>query len=243
MIKCIAVDDEPLALEIMEDYIRKVPFLSLAGKFENAATALRFIQDEPVDLVFLDIKMPDITGIQFLKSLKYPPMVVFTTAYGEYALDGFNLDVVDYLLKPVPFERFLKAAAKASETWSVSQQKNLNAGNNAIAMDAAWVNDYIFIKTEYKIIKINLEDILFIEALKDYTKIYTHNLPVLTLRSLKSFETRLPADKFIRVHRSYLVSLNKINCVEKNTVMIANQSIPISDGYRDRFYDVINRNS
>ncbi|MCW3467553.1 LytR/AlgR family response regulator transcription factor [Chitinophaga nivalis] len=235
MIKCIAVDDEPLALEIMEDYIRKVPFLTLAGKFENAATALRFIQDEPVDLVFLDIKMPDITGIQFLKSLKYPPLVVFTTAYGEYALDGFNLDVVDYLLKPVPFERFLKAAAKVSEVLLASQQKG--------GVEGAWVNDYIFIKTEYKIIKINLEDILFIEALKDYTKIYTHNLPVLTLRSLKSFESRLPADKFIRVHRSYLVSLNKIHCVEKNTVMIANQSIPISDGYRERFYEVINRNS
>ncbi|NSL90434.1 LytR/AlgR family response regulator transcription factor [Chitinophaga solisilvae] len=236
MIKCIAVDDEPLALEIIEDYIRKVPFLNLAGKFENAATALHFLREEPVDLVFLDIKMPDITGIQFLKSLKYPPLVVFTTAYGEYALDGFNLDVVDYLLKPVPFERFLKAATKASEILAVTQQKGA-------PLEAAWVNDYIFIKTEYKIIKINLEDILFIEALKDYTKIYTHNLPVLTLRSLKSFETRLPADKFIRVHRSYLVSLNKINSVEKNTVMIANQSIPISDGYRDRFYDVINKNS
>ncbi|QJB33417.1 response regulator transcription factor [Chitinophaga oryzae] len=237
MIKCIAVDDEPLALEILEDYIRKVPFLQLAGKFENAANALRFIQEEPVDLVFLDIKMPDITGIQFLKSLKYPPMVIFTTAYGEYALDGFNLDVVDYLLKPVPFERFLKAAAKAGETFTANQQKA------APSDTATFANDYIFIKTEYKIIKINLEDILFIEALKDYTKIYTPNLPVLTLRSLKSFETRLPADKFIRVHRSYLVSLNKINSVEKNTVMIANQSIPISDGYRDRFYDLINRNS
>lgn len=237
MIKCIAVDDEPLALEILEDYIRKVPFLQLAGKFENAANALRFIQEEPVDLVFLDVKMPDITGIQFLKSLKYPPMVIFTTAYGEYALDGFNLDVVDYLLKPVPFERFLKAAAKANEAFTANQQK-------AAPLDmASFVSDYIFIKTEYKIIKINLEDILFIEALKDYTKIYTPNLPVLTLRSLKSFETRLPADKFIRVHRSYLVSLNKINSVEKNTVMIANQSIPISDGYRDRFYDLINRNS
>ncbi|HVI47579.1 MAG TPA: LytTR family DNA-binding domain-containing protein [Chitinophaga sp.] len=238
MIKCIAVDDEPLALEIMEDYIRRVPFLSFAGKFENAAAALHFLQEEPVDLVFLDIKMPDITGIQFLKSMKYPPMVIFTTAYGEYALDGFNLDVVDYLLKPVPFERFLKAASKANETWSANQQKG-----NVLPAEGAWLNDYIFIKTEYKIIKINLEDILFIEALKDYTKIYTQNLPVLTLRSLKSFETRLPADKFIRVHRSYLVSLNKINSVEKNTVMIANQSIPISDGYRDRFYDVINRNS
>jgi|SRR5690606_19784918 len=234
MIKCIAVDDEPLALEIITDFARKVPFLSLVQTFENAAEAMKFLQDERVDLVFLDIKMPDINGIQFLKSLKYPPLVIFTTAYGEYALDGYDLDVVDYLLKPVPFERFLRAASKAQEYLAVSQQKN---GDNC------YVNDYIFIKTEYKIIKINLEDILFIEALKDYTKIYTPYQPVLTLRSLKSFETRLPSDKFIRVHRSYLVSLNKINSVEKNTVMIANQSIPISDGYRERFYDVITRNS
>ncbi|SEM22362.1 two component transcriptional regulator, LytTR family [Chitinophaga rupis] len=234
MIKCIAVDDEPLALEIITDFARKVPFLSLVQTFENAAEAMRFLQDEKVDLVFLDIKMPDINGIQFLKSLKYPPLVIFTTAYGEYALDGFDLDVVDYLLKPIPFDRFLRAATKAQEYMTVSQQKNGDNGH---------VNDYIFIKTEYKIIKINLEDILFIEALKDYTKIYTPYQPVLTLRSLKSFESRLPADKFIRVHRSYLVSLNKINSVEKNTVMIANQSIPISDGYRERFYEVITRNS
>jgi DNA-binding LytR/AlgR family response regulator len=234
MIKCIAVDDEPLALEIITDFARKVPFLSLVQTFENAAEAMRFLQDEKVDLVFLDIKMPDINGIQFLKSLKHPPLVIFTTAYGEYALDGFDLDVVDYLLKPIPFDRFLRAATKAQEYITVSQQKNGDNGH---------VNDYIFIKTEYKIIKINLEDILFIEALKDYTKIYTPYQPVLTLRSLKSFESRLPADKFIRVHRSYLVSLNKINSVEKNTVMIANQSIPISDGYRERFYEVITRNS
>ncbi|HEY8917569.1 MAG TPA: LytTR family DNA-binding domain-containing protein [Chitinophaga sp.] len=234
MIKCIAVDDEPLALEIITDFARKVPFLSLVQTFENAAEAMRFLQDEKVDLVFLDIKMPDINGIQFLKSLKHPPLVIFTTAYGEYALDGFDLDVVDYLLKPIPFDRFLRAATKAQEYMTVSQQKNGDNGH---------VNDYIFIKTEYKIIKINLEDILFIEALKDYTKIYTPYQPVLTLRSLKSFESRLPAEKFIRVHRSYLVSLNKINSVEKNTVMIANQSIPISDGYRERFYEVITRNS
>lgn len=235
MIKCIAVDDEPLALEIITDFARKVPFLSLVQTFENAAEAMRFLQDEKVDLVFLDIKMPDINGIEFLKSLKHPPMVIFTTAYGEYALDGFDLDVVDYLLKPIPFDRFLRAATKAQEFMTVSQQKNGDSSGQ--------INDYIFIKTEYKIIKINLEDILFIEALKDYTKIYTPYQPVLTLRSLKSFETRLPADKFIRVHRSYLVSLNKINSVEKNTVMIANQSIPISDGYRERFYEVITRNS
>ena len=236
MIRCIAVDDEPLALEIITDFAKKVPFLQLVGTFENATEALRFLQEERVDLIFLDIKMPDITGIQLMKSLKYPPMVIFTTAYGEYALEGFDLEVVDYLLKPVPFERFLRSATKALELRSMSQQKNGDSSNGH-------VNDYIFIKTEYKIIKINLEDILFIEALKDYTKIYTPHQPVLTLRSLKSFETRLPAEKFIRVHRSYVVSLNKINSVEKNTVMIANQSIPISDGYRDKFYDVINRNS
>ncbi|WP_346318693.1 LytTR family DNA-binding domain-containing protein [Chitinophaga sp. YIM B06452] len=230
MMKCLALDDEPLALEIIADFAAKAPVPMQLKTFENAALALRYLQEEPVDLIFLDIKMPDITGIQFLKSLKHPPMVIFTTAYEEYALDGFELDVVDYLLKPIPFERFMKAVTRAQEYLSVVQPKTADT-------------DYIFVKTEYKIIKINLEDILYIEALKDYIKIYTAHQPVLTLKSLKSFESRLPKDKFMRVHRSYLVAMNKINSVERNTVMIANQSIPISEGYRDRFYDVITRYS
>ena len=228
--KCLALDDEPLALEIIADFAAKAPVPMQLKTFENAALALKYLQEETVDLIFLDIKMPDITGIQFLKSLKHPPMVIFTTAYEEYALDGFELDVVDYLLKPIPFERFMKAVIRAQEYLSVLQPRTADT-------------DYIFVKTEYKIIKINLEDILYIEALKDYIKIYTAHQPVLTLKSLKSFESRLPKDKFMRVHRSYLVAMNKINSVERNTVMIANQSIPISEGYRDRFYDVITRYS
>lgn len=230
MMKCLALDDEPLALEIIADFAAKAPVPMQLKTFENAALALRYLQEEPVDLIFLDIKMPDITGIQFLKSLKHPPMVIFTTAYEEYALDGFELNVVDYLLKPIPFERFMKAVTRAQEHLSVMQPRTAET-------------DYIFVKTEYKIIKINIEDILYIEALKDYIKIYTAHQPVLTLKSLKSFESRLPKDKFMRVHRSYLVAMNKINSVERNTVMIANQSIPISEGYRDRFYDVITRHS
>ncbi len=230
MMKCLALDDEPLALEIIADFASKAPVPMQLTAFENAALALKFLQEQPVDLIFLDIKMPDITGIQFLKSLKHPPMVIFTTAYEEYALDGFELNVVDYLLKPIPFERFMKAVTRAQEQLSVLQPRPAET-------------DYIFVKTEYKIIKIDLEDILYIEALKDYIKIYTAHQPVLTLKSLKSFESRLPKDKFMRVHRSYLVAMNKINSVERNTVMIANQSIPISEGYRDRFYDVITRHS
>lgn len=230
MMKCIALDDEPLALEIIADFAAKAPFRMELTTFTNASRALGFLQQEQVDLIFLDIKMPDITGIQFIKSLKRPPMVIFTTAYEEYALDGYNLDVVDYLLKPIPFERFIKAVTKAEEYRYISAPRQPET-------------DYIFVKTEYRIIKINLEDILYIEALKDYIKIYTANQPILTLKSLKSFETRLPKDKFMRVHRSYLVAMNKINSVERNTVMIANQSIPISEGYRDKFYDVITRHS
>lgn len=230
MMKCIALDDEPLALEIIADFAAKAPFRMELTTFTNASRALVFLQQEPVDLIFLDIKMPDITGIQFIKSLKRPPMVIFTTAYEEYALDGYNLDVVDYLLKPIPFERFIKAVTKAEEYRSIIAPRQPDT-------------DYIFVKTEYRIIKINLEDILYIEALKDYIKIYTANQPILTLKSLKSFESRLPKDKFMRVHRSYLVAMNKINSVERNTVMIANQSIPISEGYRDKFYDVITRYS
>lgn len=230
MMKCIALDDEPLALEIIADFAAKAPFQMELTAFTNASRAQGFLQREPVDLIFLDIKMPDITGIQFIKSLKRPPMVIFTTAYEEYALDGYNLDVVDYLLKPIPFERFIKAVTKAEEYRSIAAPRPPET-------------DYIFVKTEYRIIKINLEDILYIEALKDYIKIYTANQPILTLKSLKSFESRLPKDKFMRVHRSYLVAMNKINSVERNTVMIANQSIPISEGYRDKFYDVITRHS
>lgn len=238
MIRCIAVDDEPLALEIIEDYAKKSAALQLVQKFTRAADALKFLQEEErVDLIFLDIKMPDIDGIQLVKSLKNPPLIIFTSAYEQYALDGYNLDVIDYLLKPISFERFLKSVTKVQEY--LSKEK---APSSATSGDGK-LNDYIFIKTEYKIIKINLEDILFIEALKDYTKIYTQNQPVLTLRSLKSFENKLPQEKFIRVHRSYLVSLDKINSVERNTVMIANQPIPISEGYRDRFYELISRNS
>ncbi|PUZ30394.1 two component transcriptional regulator, LytTR family [Chitinophaga costaii] len=236
MIRCIAVDDEPLALEIIEDYAKKSSALQLVQKFTRAADALKFLQqEERVDLILLDIKMPDIDGIQLVKSLKNPPLIIFTSAYEQYALDGYNLDVIDYLLKPISFERFMKSVTKVQEYLSKEKQP--------AAADSGKLNDYIFIKTEYKIIKINLEDILFIEALKDYTKIYTQNQPVLTLRSLKSFETKLPQEKFIRVHRSYLVSLDKINSVERNTVMIANQPIPISEGYRDRFYELISRNS
>ncbi|WP_341841003.1 LytTR family DNA-binding domain-containing protein [Chitinophaga caseinilytica] len=230
MMKCIALDDEPLALEIIADFAAKAPFQMELTAFTNASRALGFLQQEPVDLIFLDIKMPDITGIQFIKSLKRPPMVIFTTAYEEYALDGYNLDVVDYLLKPIPFERFIKAVTKAQEYRSIASPRPPET-------------DYIFVKTEYRIIKVNLEDILYIEALKDYIKIYTGSQPILTLKSLKSFESRLPKDKFMRVHRSYLVAMNKINSVERNTVMIANQSIPISEGYRDKFYDVITRHS
>ena len=233
MIRCIAVDDEPLALEIMEDYAKKSSALQLVQKFTRASDALKFLQEEKVDLILLDIKMPDIDGMQLVKSLKNPPLIIFTSAYEQYALDGYNLDVIDDLLKPIPFERFLKSVTKVQEYMSTQLKP----------VETTKLNDYIFIKTEYKIIKINLDDILFIEALKDYTKIYTQNQPVLTLRSLKSFETKLPPEKFIRVHRSYLVSLDKINSVERNTVMIANQPIPISEGYRDRFYELISRNS
>ncbi|ATL47569.1 DNA-binding response regulator [Chitinophaga caeni] len=234
MIRCIAVDDEPLALEIIDDFVKRVPFIVLEQKFENAARALQYLQDHPVDLIFLDIKMPDITGIDFLHSLKNPPAVIFTTAFQEYAFKGFELDVVDYLLKPIPFERFLKAVSKVQEYLQVKEGKS---GETEV------VSDYIFVKTEYKIIKIDLEDILYVEALKDYVKIYTPQQKILTLRSLKSLEMKLPKDKFIRVHRSFLVSLNKISAVEKNTILIANQSIPISEGYRDKFYEMITRNS
>jgi DNA-binding LytR/AlgR family response regulator len=233
MVRALIVDDEPLALDILEDFISKVPFMELAGRCENALDAAAMLNKDNINLLFLDIKMPDITGIQLLKSLKNPPVIIFTTAYSDYALEGYSLDVLDYLLKPISFERFLKAANKANDYLA---QQAPTAPNEPEA-------DYIFVKTDYKIIKINFSDILFLEGLKDYIKIYTVNTkPILTLQSLKHFEAKLPTSKFIRIHRSYIISLQKIGSITKNRVVIGDKYLPISDSFKDPFFDLINKN-
>jgi len=234
MINCIIVDDEPLALDLLEDNIKKIPFLKLIKKCKNVTEALKIYNAEKIDLIFLDIEMPDISGIQFLKSLKNKPMVIFITAYEKYALEGFELDVLDYLLKPVSFDRFLRAVNKAYEYFGFINTKSQPQENQGI------YHEYIFVKSDHKIIKINTDDILYIEGLKDYVKIFSGGRPVFTLLSLKFLEEKLHPAKFIRVHRSYIISVSKIEYIGKSKVNIGGTSIPISNFYRDRLFNIIN---
>lgn len=239
MINCIVIDDEPLAVEILEDFITKVPAMQLVGKYTNALAALEQLENEEIDLLFLDIKMPDISGIDFFTSLKRKPAVIFTTAYQEYAVESYNLDAIDYLVKPIPFNRFLNAVGKVQE--HISALKNIKKEVPAISNG----RKFIFIKTEYKIVRIELDDILYIEGLKDYSKIYLKDnpKPIFTLQNLKSFETKFQSEEFIRVHRSYIVSVNKINMICKNRVVIGQTDIPVSIGFRNNLLDVVHKNS
>jgi DNA-binding LytR/AlgR family response regulator len=231
MMNCIIVDDEPLARELMEDNVSKVPFLKLLKTCSNGFEAIEVVQNEKVDLIFLDIQMPGITGIQFLQSIKNPVMVIFITAYEKYALEGFNLDVVDYLLKPVSFDRFLKAVNKANELFSL-RSKTETTGISS---------DFLFVHADYNLVKINLAEVTHIEGLKDYVKIFitSSTRPVITRMSMKSLEELLPSKRFMRVHKSFILSLEKIISVRKGRIKIGTVEVPLSDSYADKFFQLI----
>ena len=237
MLNCIAIDDEPLALDLIEEFINKVSFLSIVSKCNRAIEAIEIIQKNKVDLIFLDIQMPDINGIQLLKSIKYKPMVIFTTAFEQYALESYDLDVIDYLLKPIPFDRFVKAANKAMEYHHLR-----NNPQTTSAQLTEKPNDFFFVKSEYQNVKINYLDILYIEGLKDYVKIYlsSKEKPILTLMSLKSLEEKLPPSNFIRVHRSYIISINKIDALTKSIIHIGEKEIPVGELYIDNVFKILN---
>ena len=237
MIRCVAIDDENLALELIEDDILKVPFLQLVKKCSSGLEALDVLQSEKIDLLFLDIQMPDISGIQFLKSLPHKPLVIFTTAYEKYALEGFELDVIDYLLKPYSFERFLKAVNKAQEHLSFLE-KNLA---QPAAEEISFSSQFIFVKSDYKLVKIEIAEIQYIESLKDYVKIVVAGKPVVTLSSMKAIEEKLVAPDFIRVHRSFMVNLRKIQYIHRNFVKVGDREIPIGDNYKESFLQIINQ--
>jgi DNA-binding LytR/AlgR family response regulator len=227
--KCLIVDDEPLARELLEDNVRKVPFLKLIGTCENAFRALEILNKESVDLIFLDIQMPGINGMQFLQSLRHPYLVIFITAYEKFAIEGYNLDVIDYLLKPVAFDRFLKAANKAQELFTL-RRKPASA-------------ECIFVHSEYNLVRIAFADIVYIEGLKDYVKIYlsSETRPVMSRMSMKSLEEQLPSSKFIRIHKSFIISLDRVKSIRKGRVKIGAAELPVSDGYSQRFYQAIGK--
>lgn len=227
MIRCLAVDDEPLALELLEDNISKIPFLRLIGSCDNAMDAMKIMQDQPVDLIFLDIQMPGLTGLQFIESMMVKPMIILITAYKKFALDGFNLDVTDYLVKPVSLDRFIKACNKAKELFDLkANQKSTNPSTSP---------DYFFVNSDYSLLKITRSDIIYIEGLKDYIKIHLKSTqhPVVTRMPMKTIEEELPSSEFLRIHKSYIVSVSYITAIRKSSVFIDTLELPLSDTYRD----------
>lgn len=236
MLKCIAVDDEPLALGLICSFIEKTPFLHLTASFSSGIKAMEMLHEEQVDLIFLDIQMPDLTGIQLARLLEGQPgsgkpRVIFTTAFNNFALEGYKVDALDYLLKPFDYEEFLKAANKARAYAELIRPQ-------VPAFTATTEDDgYIFLKVEYQLVRVAIKDILYIEGLKDYVKVYLENTdkPLLTLTSLKALEQKLPAKKFMRIHRSYIISLDKVSAVTKNSLTIAEQTITIGELYKDAF--------
>jgi DNA-binding LytR/AlgR family response regulator len=235
MIRCIAIDDEPLALKQIVGYIKKTPFLELAGQSESALQAIELLENTLVDLMFVDINMPDISGMDFVKTLENPPKIVFVTAYSEYALEGFRVDAIDYLLKPISYSDFLKSANKVKSLFASHNQKPDKVNSN---------NDFLFIKSDYKILRINFDDIMYIEGMSEYVRIHLSNArPVMTLLSMKAVDEILPSDRFMRVHRSYIVNLSKISVIERNRIVFDGKVyIPVSDQYKNGFQKYIDKN-
>ena len=235
MIRCIAIDDEPLALTQLAGYIKKTPFLELVGQYSSALQAIGVMGNTSTDLMFVDINMPDLSGLDFVRTLENPPRIVFVTAYSEYALEGFKVDALDYLLKPISYVDFLKSANKAKSWFDNHIQKS-----DEVRSD----KDFLFIKSDYKVLRINFSDIMYIEGMSEYIKIHLANSkPVMTLLSMKFIEEQLPADRFMRVHRSYIVNLTKISVIERNRIIFDGKVyIPVSEQYKTRFQEYIDKN-
>ncbi len=236
-ITCVIVDDEPMALNLVESYVNKTPFLVLKKKCSSAIEAMEFIKSEPVNLLFLDIQMPDLTGIEFSKMLPKETRVIFTTAFDQYALEGFKVEALDYLLKPFDYAEFLAAANKANTWFQLVKGKQQGVLSEE--------KEFLFVKSEYKQLRIKLVDVLYFEGLKDYIKIWLKDnpKPILTLMSLKSLEEELPETQFMRVHRSFIVSLKNIEVIERSQIIINKQRITVSEQYKQKFLEFINNNS
>jgi len=231
-IKCIAIDDEPLALKQIAGYIQKIPFLELVAACSSAFDAMEVLDSQLVDLMFVDINMPDLNGLEFVKSLEQKPLVIFTTAYSEYAIEGFKVDAIDYLLKPFYFSEFSRSVQKARRQLGLIQNSKEEIDSN---------NDFLFIKSEYKLVRINFNDILYIEGMKEYVRIHlAGQKPVMSLLSMKSLEEQLPNNRFMRVHRSYIVNLDRITVVERFRIVFDKVHIPVSENYKEKFQEFLN---
>jgi two-component system LytT family response regulator len=237
-LKTLIVEDEPLARNLMTEYVKKVSYLQLVDACSNPLAALEVLRNNQIDLMFLDIQMPEITGLTLLKTLQKKPLVILTTAYSEYALESYELDVVDYLLKPVTFDRFLKAVDKANQRFENGKPVVQFPSEKPEAGGAP----FVFVKDGTKLVKIMWDDILYVEGLKDYVTIHTKTQKVITLQRLKTLETQLPSDKFVRVHHSYIIALKAIDAIHKGDVQIGNALIPISDSYKKAFRELVERN-
>ncbi|QMW05811.1 LytR/AlgR family response regulator transcription factor [Spirosoma foliorum] len=249
-LSCIAVDDEPLALGLVCAFIEKTPFLQLVGRYSSAVEALQALITTPIDVIFLDIQMPDLTGLELARVLErsnrgaQTTRIIFTTAFDQFALDGFRVDALDYLLKPFNYEEFLRAASKARNYFELVQRPESSpvVAPQTIPIDPS--DDYLFLKVEYQLVRVAYNDILYIEGLKDYVKVYRQSdttKPLLSLTSLKTLEEKLPTKQFMRVHRSFIVALDRINAVTRNSVQIGQTMIPVSDQYKDVFGQFISR--
>ncbi len=235
MIQAIAIDDEPLALKLVTGYIEKTSFLSFLGGFDNPLSAMEYMETHAVDVIFLDIQMPDLMGTEFARVLQNGSKIVFTTAHEKFALEGYRLGAVDYLLKPFGYEEFLVAAQKVRRLLELENHKEVRIDAN---------EEFLFLKSDYKIRRINFADILYIEGMKDYVKVYLRNdpTPVLSINSLKSLESKLPPGIFMRVHRSYIVNLGRIETIERFRIVFGKIYIPVSDQYKEQFQKYLNEN-
>ncbi len=232
---CIAIDDEPLALDLLKDYIEKIPFLKLEKTFTNPIEGLGYLQKNKVDVIFLDVELPHVSGIEFVKCLQSKPQIIFTTAHEKYALVGYDLEITDFLLKPIMFDRFLKAVNKA-----YNQNTGFAKTERATGIpEKENQPDFIMVKTGYNTIKVNLNDILYIEGLKDYIKIHMPGKTILTLNSLKKLQEILPANRFVRVHRSFIVALQKIDSIQRSRIVIGKAFVPVGENYKSAFKEML----
>ncbi len=239
--KCIAIDDEPLALRVIADHCSKIEFLDLVATCISPVEGVQELNKHEIDLIFLDIQMPNITGLEFVKTLMNPPLIIFTTAHQEHALKGFEVDAVDFLLKPIPFDRFFRGVNKAYEIFQLRQKvTQLNvAPIDTPAPEST--PEYLLIKVDYSTVRVNLADILFVEGVKDYVKIVTMNDSYLTKSTMKNLESRLPEANFVRIHKSYIVAIDKMVRIENNRVLYKDKRLPIGEQYKERFNKIVNR--